>query len=76
LRERTYLDVLRRLKTWTNPTLKKLCVCVCVRILGYRLTNKWHFWRLTDLLSATCWHLDTQSCDLGGTQGSGGSRTD
>jgi len=39
-------------RAWANSSLNQLCVCVS--ILGYRLSNKWHYWRLNDLFSSTC----------------------
>jgi len=44
---------------------KALCQCACVSLLGYRLRNHWHYWRLTDLFW-TGWHPETQICDLEG----------
>jgi len=54
------------LRLWPNPTLEKQCVGVCVSLLGCRLRNYWHYWRLTELLFWTCWCPATQICDLEG----------
>jgi len=65
------IDVLRLSSlSWPNPTLEEqcacVCVCVCVSLLGYRLKNHWHYWRLTELLFETGWRPATQICDLEG----------